>query len=234
LSLWTCQNVFDNRPKLLPDYSKLPKSREFIQPQWLLDCANFNFVLPIKRNEIGVSLPPRLNPWVDDKHEVYVPKKKEKVKKLRNGELLDFGSDYEHTPVVETASLGQEEDQSDLSSKKESESLSTPELWRDIEVGDDDSKDESECSEEDNDGVQEANRKARKKMLSEVSKVGVLYIRFILFRRRSNSLCVQRKNRMRRWLGFPRPSCRKRPRISMRKCSMKLLKNRPRLTVDRK
>jgi len=156
-----------DRPKLLPGYSKLPKSREFIQPQWILDCANFNFVLPIKRYGVGMSLPPHLSPWVDDKEEGYVPKYKEEVEKLRNGEILDDASDDEHVPVVETASKGQEEDQGDVSSEEESEALSTSELRQDIEVGDDDSKEESESSEEDDDDDDEANRKAQKKMLSE-------------------------------------------------------------------
>lgn len=158
-----------DRPKLLPGYSKLPKSREFIQPQWILDCANFNFLLPIKRYGVGMSLPPHLSPWVDDKEEGYVPKYKEEVEKLRNGEMLDDASDDELVPEVETASKGQEEDQGDVSSEEESEALSISELKQDIEVGDDESKDESESSEEEDDDDQEANLKAQKKMLSEVS-----------------------------------------------------------------
>lgn len=82
-----------DRPKLLPSYAKLPKSREYVQPQWILDCANFNFVLPIEKYGVGAELPPHLSPWVDDKEEGYVPKYKEQVEKLRNGEILDASDD---------------------------------------------------------------------------------------------------------------------------------------------
>lgn len=82
-----------DRPKLLPSYAKLPKSREYVQPQWILDCANFNFVLPVEKYGVGIELPPHLSPWVDDKEEGYVPKYKEDVEKLRNGEVLDASDD---------------------------------------------------------------------------------------------------------------------------------------------
>lgn len=164
-----------DRPKLLAGYSKLPKSREFIQPQWILDCANFNFVLPIKRYGVGVALPPHLSPWVDDKEEGYVPKYKEEVERLRNGEILDDASVDEQVTLVEATDEIQKEDHSDeaeSSSEEENESPPTPALGREIEVESDASKDESESSEEEEeeDDDEEADRKALKKTLTEVSK----------------------------------------------------------------
>jgi len=89
-----------DRPKLLPSYSRLPKSREYIQPQWILDCANFNFCLPVEKYGVGSELPPHLSPWVDDKEEGYVPKYKKEVERLRNGEMMDESND-EEPPTIE-------------------------------------------------------------------------------------------------------------------------------------
>ncbi|KAL7468448.1 hypothetical protein ACHAXS_008673 [Conticribra weissflogii] len=79
-----------DRPKLLPSYISLPKNREYVQPQWIVDCANFQFVLPVTRYGVGVmELPPHLSPWVEDKEEGYIPKYAEEVEKMKNGELVD-------------------------------------------------------------------------------------------------------------------------------------------------
>ena len=78
-----------DRPKLPSSFDALPKSREYVQPQWILDCANFHFLLPCSRYAIGAALPPHLSPWVDDEEEGYKPAYAEEVKRLRNGEILD-------------------------------------------------------------------------------------------------------------------------------------------------
>ncbi|KAL3792199.1 hypothetical protein ACHAW5_004074 [Stephanodiscus triporus] len=163
-----------DRPKLLAGYSKLPKSREFIQPQWILDCANFNFILPIKRYGVGAALPPHLSPWVDDKEEGYVPKYKEEVERLRNGEILDDASVDEQVTLVDATDEIQKEDHSDeaeSSSEEENDGPPTPALGREIEAEGDASKDEIESSEEeeedDDDDDEEADRKALKKTLTE-------------------------------------------------------------------
>merc|ERR1712166_1025941 len=62
-----------DRPKLLSSYDSLPKSREFIQPQWILDCTNFMFLLPIIKYGVGKPLPPHLSPWVDKEEEEEEP-----------------------------------------------------------------------------------------------------------------------------------------------------------------
>jgi len=78
-----------DRPKLLSSYDSLPKSREFVQPQWILDCANHVFVLPIERYGVGKSLPPHLSPWVDDDEEGYKPAYAEVIERLKVGEVVD-------------------------------------------------------------------------------------------------------------------------------------------------
>jgi pescadillo len=87
-----------DRPNLPASYeSSLPKSREYVQPQWILDCANFLFILPIARYSVGVALPPHLSPWVDDDEEGYKPKYAEEIERLKNGEPIDVD---EATPAI--------------------------------------------------------------------------------------------------------------------------------------
>ncbi|KAL7449666.1 hypothetical protein ACHAWC_001714, partial [Mediolabrus comicus] len=144
-----------DRPKLLPSYSSLPKSREFIQPQWILDSANFNFILPIQKYGVGHELPPHLSPWVDDNEEGYVPKYKEEIEKIRNGEILDEneGDNVDSGAVTATPR------------KINNDSASEQE---DTESNEDESEEEveSEDEEEDHDD-EEAERKANKKKQTE-------------------------------------------------------------------
>jgi pescadillo protein len=78
-----------DRPKLPANYVSLPKSREFVQPQWILDCANFTFLLPISRYAAGSELPPHLSPWVDDEEEGYKPAYAEEIERIKNGETIE-------------------------------------------------------------------------------------------------------------------------------------------------
>lgn len=94
--------------KTLPDLSSLPKHREYVQPQWVVDCANFHFLLPCSRYAIGKELPPHLSPFVNDDEEGYKPKYAEEVERLKNGEEIceimhvetSVGSVYEEEPSV--------------------------------------------------------------------------------------------------------------------------------------
>ncbi len=74
--------------KTLPDSSSLPKNREYVQPQWVVDCANFHFLLPCSRYGIGKELPPHLSPFVNDDEEGYKPKYAEEIERLKNGEEI--------------------------------------------------------------------------------------------------------------------------------------------------
>jgi pescadillo protein len=139
-----------DRPKLLPSYAKLPKSREYIQPQWILDCANFSFILPIRRYGVGSALPPHLSPWVDDKEEGYVPKYKEEVERLMNGEVLDYVSDDE-------AQAGRDMVGDDRASDEKEGSLSEEE--KDENESKDDNSEHSEEEEDDDKAEQQALKK---------------------------------------------------------------------------
>jgi pescadillo protein len=74
-----------DRPKLPSSYDDLPKSREYVQPQWILDSANFLFLLPTSRYAVGVDLPPHLSPWVNNEDEGYTPAYAEEIECLKNG-----------------------------------------------------------------------------------------------------------------------------------------------------
>ena len=156
-----------DRPQLLPGYSKLPKSREFVQPQWILDCANFNFILPINKYGVGMALPPHLSPWVDDKEEGYVPKYKEEVERLRNGEILDDISDVQLEAVVKTNDSIQDEDESDEAESSEEEKKERTTFGNDDDDDDDDESETSEEEEEDEDDDEETDQKAAKKTRTE-------------------------------------------------------------------
>jgi pescadillo len=82
-------NIVD-RPKLPASYDSLPKSREYVQPQWIVDSANFMFLLPISRYAVGATLPPHLSPWVDDEEEGYKPAYADEIERLKNGETVDM------------------------------------------------------------------------------------------------------------------------------------------------
>ena len=77
-----------DRPKLPSSFDSLPKSREYVQPQWILDCANFRFLLPTGKYIVGAELPPHLSPWVDDEDEGYKPAYAEEIECLKNGQPL--------------------------------------------------------------------------------------------------------------------------------------------------
>jgi pescadillo protein len=78
-----------DRPSLPSSYDSLPKSREFVQPQWVIDCANFLFLLPVAKYGVGAALPPHLSPWVDDEEEGYKPAYAQEVERLMNGEAVE-------------------------------------------------------------------------------------------------------------------------------------------------
>ena len=131
-----------DRPKLLSSYDKLPKSREFIQPQWILDSANFMFCLPVARYGVGAELPPHLSPWVDDEEEGYTPAYATEIEKLRNGEAIEDDEgmvveegegDDTDIPAVESAS--------DAESEEEHEEEASTKTKKNAEMDDGDAHD---------------------------------------------------------------------------------------------
>ncbi len=114
-----------DRPKLPSSYESLPKSREFVQPQWVLDCSNFMFLLPIAKYAVGVTLPPHLSPWVDHDEEGYKPAYADEIERLKNGESITApsaeiemdkfvdGNEAESDDEMEDENDDEDEDQSE-------------------------------------------------------------------------------------------------------------------------
>mmetsp|Transcript_29075 Transcript_29075/g.42449 ORF Transcript_29075/g.42449 Transcript_29075/m.42449 type:complete len:671 (-) Transcript_29075:393-2405(-) len=130
-----------DRPKLPSSYNGLPSSREYVQPQWILDCANFHFLLPCARYGIGTELPPHLSPWVNDEEEGYKPAYAEEVEKMKNGEVLE--------------DMDEVSDEND-----EKEDISPTEYKKEEEEDDDDEEGEEE---EDEDEEEEKKRSKKRK-----------------------------------------------------------------------
>lgn len=106
-----------DRPKLPSSYDSFPKSREYVQPQWILDCTNFMFLLPIAKYAVGTALPPHLSPWVDNEEEGYKPAYSEEIERLKNGESIE---DME-TEEIEEEEEPEVEDEEDSEEEHEEE-----------------------------------------------------------------------------------------------------------------
>lgn len=126
-----------DRPKLPASYETY-KSREFVQPQWVLDCANFMFLLPIERYAVGATLPPHLSPWVDDEEEGYKPAYAEEIERLKNGEP------YVGTEMKDDDEIENEEDQPTADVEGNTNESSDEESNQLEEEEDDNVKEESE------------------------------------------------------------------------------------------
>lgn len=137
-----------DRPKLLSSYDSLPKSREYVQPQWILDCTNFMFLLPIDKYGVGKALPPHLSPWVDNDEEGYKPAYAEVIDKLKNGELVDENEKEEDDSI--TIDTNQKSDSVDVIESEHSISESEEE--------------NDECKKDD---IKKKNARAKKRRVQE-------------------------------------------------------------------
>jgi pescadillo len=140
-----------DRPQMPASYGALPKSREFIQPQWIVDCANFMFLLPIAKYAAGAVLPPHLSPWVDNDEEGYKPAYAEEIERLKNGEELMDEDETEIEPAVvekRTAETSSDDDDSSEGEDQEDE-MSTAD------------QEENEANASDEEAETEAQRKSK-------------------------------------------------------------------------
>lgn len=150
-----------DRPRLPSSFDALPRSREYVQPQWILDSANFVFLLPISRYAVGAVLPPHLSPWVDDEEEGYKPAYAEEIEKLKNGESLEeiqqaTATDDKHTSRVEEA-LDEPDRNEEEQGREDSETKT------DVQEDDDDEDEDGDEDEEDEEATKKREEKRRKK-----------------------------------------------------------------------
>ncbi|XP_069768614.1 pescadillo-like [Narcine bancroftii] len=71
-----------------PSLDKQFVNRYYIQPQWVFDCVNCKALLPVEDYFLGVTLPPHLSPFVEEKDGDYIPPEKLKLLGIQKGENM--------------------------------------------------------------------------------------------------------------------------------------------------
>ena len=77
-------------------------SIEYVQPQYILDSVNNLFLLPTSAYLPGNSPPAHISPFIDNKHEGYVPNRAKEIAHLKGEEIVESDED-EPEMIVETA-----------------------------------------------------------------------------------------------------------------------------------
>ena len=62
-------------------------SRQYVQPQWVFDSANFRVLANAELYAVGMAPPPHLSPFVQNDDEGYVPDYQQTMLKLQVGHL---------------------------------------------------------------------------------------------------------------------------------------------------
>uniref|UniRef100_A0A4W4F005 Pescadillo homolog n=1 Tax=Electrophorus electricus TaxID=8005 RepID=A0A4W4F005_ELEEL len=97
-----------DRPSLEKQYI----NRYYVQPQWVYDCVNARMLLPVEDYFVGVTLPPHLSPFVEEKEGDYVPPEKLKLLALQKGERPEQEEEEEEEDNDDSEEE-EDEDQSD-------------------------------------------------------------------------------------------------------------------------
>lgn len=82
----------------------LEKGKEYVQPQYVLDCINNLFLLPTKAYQPGIAAPAHLSPFVDNEEEGYLPERQREINALAGVESKIAG-----TTVGDDASSSEDE-----------------------------------------------------------------------------------------------------------------------------
>jgi len=91
-----------------PSQKHIFLGREYIQPQWVYDCANYCALLPTHEYAPGASLPAHLSPFVDNEAEGYVPARQQEI------EAMLGKKDLANKVATEVATLTEEQEAAEL------------------------------------------------------------------------------------------------------------------------
>ncbi|MEQ2199576.1 mRNA-binding ribosome synthesis protein [Xenoophorus captivus] len=96
-----------------PNVDKQYMNRYYIQPQWVYDCVNAKILLPVEDYFLGVTLPPHLSPFVEEKEGDYVPPEKLKIMALQRGEKPAQQDEEEEEEEEEEEDEDEEEEENE-------------------------------------------------------------------------------------------------------------------------
>ncbi|XP_051888372.1 pescadillo [Pristis pectinata] len=96
-----------------PSLDKQFVNRYYIQPQWVFDCVNCKTLLPVEDYFLGVTLPPHLSPFVEEKDGDYIPPEKLKLLAIQRGE-----STYENETESEEEDEKDEEESDEMAEEE--------------------------------------------------------------------------------------------------------------------
>ncbi|MBN3304288.1 PESC protein, partial [Amia calva] len=88
-------------------------NRYYVQPQWVFDCVNARLRLPVEDFFAGVTLPPHLSPFVQEKDGDYVPPEKLNMLALQRGERTERAESEEEEEEEEEEDSEEEEEGSE-------------------------------------------------------------------------------------------------------------------------
>ncbi|XP_058492549.1 pescadillo [Solea solea] len=104
-----------------PNIDKQYINRYYIQPQWVYDCINSKIRLPVEDYFLGVTLPPHLSPFVEEKEGDYVPPEKMKIMALQRGEKPAQNQEDEEEEEEEEGEDEEEEEDDNEEEEEEEE-----------------------------------------------------------------------------------------------------------------
>ncbi|XP_038560072.1 pescadillo [Micropterus salmoides] len=104
-----------------PNIDKQYINRYYIQPQWAYDCVNAKILLPVEDYFLGVTLPPHLSPFVEEKDGDYVPPEKLKIMALQRGEKPAQEQEDEEGEDEEGEDEEEEDDDNEEDEEEEAE-----------------------------------------------------------------------------------------------------------------
>lgn len=87
------------------------KGKEYVQPQYIVDCLNNLFLLPTKPYLPGQPAPPHLSPFVDNEAQAYIPDRQREINALAGVE----------TAVINAEESSEEEEEEPEAKKPQSD-----------------------------------------------------------------------------------------------------------------